>query len=160
MTCKILAASFAALFISAVPAVAQTSPETLAPDAVAPEKPAATLPDAPVTDEATTSSTAPETDFDLVVSTIRSVKANTSQIDTITEVSKLNLIKVNEIASGEQKATLDKALTDNAEARVELLAAIAANKALSAKLDEDRIALESILATMLEADGSVTVYVR
>ena len=151
---NILAASIAALFVSAASAAAQTS------TAPAAEKPAATLPDSPVTDQGTTSSTAPETNFDLVVSTIRSVKANTSQIDTITEVSKLNVIKVDEIASGEQMATLDKALTDNAEARVELLAAIAANKALSAKLDEDKIALESILATMLEADGSVTVYVR
>lgn len=154
MTRNILAASIAALFVSAASAAAQTS------TAPAAEKPAATLPDSPVTDQGTTSSTAPETNFDLVVSTIRSVKANTSQIDTITEVSKLNVIKVDEIASGEQMATLDKALTDNAEARVELLAAIAANKALSAKLDEDKIALESILATMLEADGSVTVYVR
>lgn len=159
MTRNILAASIAALFISAASAAAQTNPETV-PGKPTAEKPAATLPDSPVTDQGTTSSTAPETNFDLVVSTIRSVKANTSQIDTITEVSKLNVIKVDEIASGEQMATLDKALTDNAEARVELLAAIAANKALSAKLDEDKIALESILATMLEADGSVTVYVR
>ncbi|MEP9387178.1 hypothetical protein [Mesorhizobium sp. KR9-304] len=112
------------------------------------------------TDANTTASTDAKANFGTVMSSIKAGKTNVSAITGLTMVNKVNVIRVGDLAKGNNMQALDKAITDNQADITGLQNAIGANAALKAKLDAESVEASSVVAANVEADGSVTVYVK
>ena len=115
---------------------------------------------ATTTDTSITGSTDTKANFGTVMSSIKSGKTNVSAISGMTTVSKVNVVRIGDLAKGNNMQALDKAITDNQSDITGLQTAIGANSVLKAKLDAESIQASSIVAADVEADGSVTVYVK
>lgn len=111
-------------------------------------------------DTSTTGSVSSEANFGEVISSIRAGKTNAEQLGTITDVSKVNVVRINELAKGENAAALENALTENKEQVSDLQAAVEKNTALTAELEKQQVEASSVVAAKTEADGSVTVFVQ
>ncbi len=94
------------------------------------------------------------------MSSIKAGKTNVSAITGLTTVNKVNVIRVGDLAKGNNMQALDKAITDNQADIAGLQTAISSNTALKAKLDAESVQASSVVAANVEADGSVTVYVK
>ena len=112
------------------------------------------------TDTSTTASTGTKANFGTVMSSIKAGKTNVGAITGLTAVSKVNVVKVSDLAKGNNMQALDKAITDNQADITGLQTAISGNTALKAKLDAEQVQASSVVAADVEADGSVTVYVK
>ena len=112
------------------------------------------------TDSSTTASTDAKANFGTVMSSIKAGKTNVSAISSLTTVNKVNVIRVGELAKGNNMQALDKAIADNQADITGLQTAINSNTALKAKLDAESVQASGIVAANIEADGSVTVYVK
>jgi hypothetical protein len=112
------------------------------------------------TDAGTTASTDAKANFGTVMSSIKAGKTNVSAISGMTNVSKVNIIRIGDLAKGNNMQAVEKAITDNQADIAGLQTAIGANTALKAKLDAQSIQASSVVAANVEADGSVTVYVK
>lgn len=111
-------------------------------------------------DASTTASTDAKANFGTVMSSIKAGKTNVSAISALTTVSNVNVIRVGDLAKGNNMQALDKAIADNQADISGLQTMIGANTALKAKLDAESIQASSVVAADVEADGSVTVYVK
>jgi hypothetical protein len=111
-------------------------------------------------DTSTTGSVSADTNFGDVISSIRAGKTNAEQLGTITDVSKVKVVRVDELAKGENANALENALTENKEQVSDLQAAVEQNTALKAELEKQQVQASSVVATKTEADGSVTVFVQ
>jgi hypothetical protein len=69
-------------------------------------------------------------------------------------------VRVSDLAKGENMQALDKAISENQADVTSLQTAIDGNAALKAKLDEESVNSADVVAANVEADGSVTVYVK
>jgi hypothetical protein len=78
-------------------------------------------------------------------------------IGTMTEVSSVNVVKLDAAANADAVA---KAETDNKAGIDELRASLAANAAVKAALDAQSVSSDDVVAADVNADGSLTVYVR
>jgi endonuclease/exonuclease/phosphatase family metal-dependent hydrolase len=112
------------------------------------------------TDTSTTASTDAKANFGTVMSSIEAGKTNVSAITGLTAVNKVNVVKVGDLAKGNNMQALDKAITDNQTDITGLQTAISGNTALKAKLDAEQVQASSVVAADVEADGSVTVFVK
>ncbi|NGO55128.1 hypothetical protein [Allomesorhizobium camelthorni] len=104
-----------------------------------------------------TTTTAPPSIADV----IEAVKANdttASQIGTITAVGEVKVVKISEL--GGSATELQTTLTENQDDLTKLRSAVEANPALKAELDKQQVEVASVVATEIEADGAVTVYVQ
>lgn len=112
-------------------------------------------------DAEATASTRPSTDLSAVMAAIEANDNSVEQVPTITHVSKVAVVRISDLeGASAAKAEIDTAL-DTGKAHVGALqAAIAANPALKAELDEQKVAPSSVVAARVEADGSVTVFLR
>ena len=111
-------------------------------------------------DTSTTGSTSADASVDDVVSAIGTAKTSAAQIGTITDASKVKIVRVSDLAAGENAAELEKALNENKEQVTELQTAVEANAALKAELDKQQVQATNVVATSIEADGTVTVFVQ
>lgn len=111
-------------------------------------------------DTGTTGSISGEANFGDVISSIRAGKSNAEQLGSMTEVSKVNVVRVDELAQGENTTALENALTENKDEVSELQKAIEQNSALQAELEKQQVEASSVVATKTEADGSLTVFVQ
>lgn len=112
------------------------------------------------TDSGTTASTKADANFGSVISAIQAGKSNASSIEALTSVSTVEVVRVGELAKGENMQAFDNAVSKNQADITSLQTAIGANAALKAKLDEQSIAASDIVAAAVAADGSITVYVK
>jgi hypothetical protein len=112
------------------------------------------------TDMGTTASTDAKANFGTVMSSIKAGKTNVSAIGSLTTVNKVNVVRVSDLATGNNMQALDKVIADNQADITSLQAAISGNTALKAKLDAKSVQASSVVAANVEADGSVTVYVK
>lgn len=112
------------------------------------------------TDTSTTASTGTKANFGSVMSSIKAGKTNVSAITGLTAVNEVNVVKVSDLAQGNNMQALDKAISENQADITGLQTAISGNTALKAKLDAEQVQASSVVAADVEADGSVTVYVR
>lgn len=142
----IFSAAFAML---ALPALAQTS-EVPGSTSVTPDVQAAP-------DEATTN--AIPGDLDSAIAAMRDNRASANALGDLTAVSEVRFVSL-EPRAGARKAELDVALEETKDDQTGLQAAIKANPALSAKLDEESVDISNVVAGRIEADGSVTLYTR
>jgi hypothetical protein len=111
-------------------------------------------------DAGTTGSVSSDADFGDVISSIQAGKSNTDQLGTLTDVSKVKVVRVGELATGENATALENALSENKEQVAELQTAVEANAALKAELEKQQVQPSSVVATKTEADGSITVFVQ
>jgi hypothetical protein len=112
------------------------------------------------TDTGTTASTDADANFGSVVSAIQDGKTNISAIEGLKSVSDVKVVKVSELAKGNNMEALDNAVSKNQADITSLQTAVGANPALKAKLDAQSVVTSDIVAANVEADGSVTVYVK
>lgn len=129
--------------MAAVPAVAEDA-----------AKPAAQV------DTSTTASTGAKADLGTVMSAIEASRSTATAIQAMTSVRSVQIIKVSEIATGNDKQALDSAVSDNQSDITGVQAAIMANATLKKQLDAETVDTSSIVAAAINADGSVTVFVR
>lgn len=112
-------------------------------------------------DAGTTASTTAEVDTSALIAAIGANQTSVTQIPTITDVSKLKVVKVSDIATAdEDKTKLETALSENKEQVTALQTAVDANAALKAELEKQQVEASSVVATKMEADGSMTVFVQ
>jgi hypothetical protein len=110
------------------------------------------------TDQGTTASTSPA-DMTTVTTLMGEGTTTAGQIGTITEVSTVNVVRVDDWADAEKQA-FDAAMSQNMQPIKDLRAAISGNTALTAALDAQQVQPAEVVASQINADGSVTVYVR
>ncbi len=111
-------------------------------------------------DASTTASTGARADLGTVISAIEASRSTATAIQAMTSVRSVQIIKVSEIATGDDKQALDSAVSDNQSDITGVQAAIMANAALKKQLDAETVGTSSIVAAAINADGSVTVFVR
>ena len=111
------------------------------------------------TDNGTTASTG-AADFETLIASIEADSTNVGAISSLTTIGSLEVVRAVDLAKGQNMQALDKAISDNRAAITDLQTAMAANPALKAKLDAQKIAVSAILAADIDPDGSLTVYVK
>lgn len=111
-------------------------------------------------DTSATGSVSADANFGDVISSIRAGKSNAEQLGTLTDVAKVKVVHVNELAKGENSKALENALTENKDQVADLQAAVEQNSALKAELEKQQVQASNVVATKTEADGSVTVFVQ
>lgn len=144
----LLPAAFALL---ALPALAQTSDTPPGSTGVTPDAPAAP-------DQGTTNAV-PGTDFDTALAAMRGSRASANALGDLKAVSEVRFVPLEPMA-GPRKGELDVALEETKDDQTGLQAAIKANPALSAKLEEQNVDISTVVAGRVEADGSVTLYTQ
>lgn len=110
-------------------------------------------------DAGTTASTSGSASFDSVISAIEADATSTAELETMTDMSNVEIVRIGEL-EGNDPAALDAALEENNAQVTDLRSAIKANSALTAKLELESVDVSSVVATEMETDGSLTVYVR
>ncbi|MDH4987349.1 hypothetical protein QEZ47_17855 [Aminobacter anthyllidis] len=111
-------------------------------------------------DTSTTASTGAKAELGTVMSAIEASRSTATAIQAMTSVRSVQIIKVSEIATGDDKQALDRAVSDNQSDITGVQAAIMANATLKKQLDAETVDTSSIVAAAINADGSVTVFVR
>ncbi len=81
-----------------------------------------------------------------------------SQVQTIKQVSTIHVIRVNGWASANKQA-FDAAMSQNMKPVSDLQAALAANAAVKARLSEQKVIPGTVVASQIQPDGSMVVYV-
>jgi len=138
----------AALALIAMPALAQTS-DVPGSTSVTPEVQAAP--------DAATTNAIPGGDLDAAIAAMRDNRASANALGDLTAVSEVRFVALESMA-GARKGELDVALEETKDDQTGLQAAIKANPALSAKLEEESVDISTVVAGRIEADGSVTLY--
>lgn len=98
--------------------------------------------------------------FGQVISSIQASKTGASQIQAVTTVSSVNVVKVNDLAKGENMNALDQAVTKNEGDIATLRTAMTSNTAVNAALATASVDVTTVVAANISTDGVLTVYVR
>jgi hypothetical protein len=80
------------------------------------------------------------------------------QVQTIKEVSTVRVIRVNDWANANKQA-FDAAMSQNMKPISDLQSALAANAAVNAHLTEQKVVTSNVVASQIQPDGSMVVYV-
>ncbi len=80
------------------------------------------------------------------------------QVQTIREVSTVRVVRVNDWASADKQA-FDAAMSQNMKPVSDLQAALTANAAVNARLSEQKVMPANVVASQIQPDGSMVVYV-
>lgn len=115
---------------------------------------------AATTDSGITASTSSDANFGLLMSSLNGNVDTAAEIQAMTDVSNVNVVKVSDLAQGNNQVAVNNAISKNAEATTELQTAIEANSALKAELDQQSVDVSSIVAADVGADGQLTVFVQ
>ena len=98
--------------------------------------------------------------FGQVISSIQASKTDASQIQAVTTVSSVNVVKVNDLAKGENMNALDQAVTKNEGDIATLRTAMTSNTAVNAALATASVDVATVVAANISTDGVLTVFVR
>jgi hypothetical protein len=151
---RMITLAAAALAILAAPSFAQDTTKPM-PDADSGAATGGAM--TPDTDTTGATTTAPPSIAD-VIAAVKANDTSASQIGTITAVGEVKVVKISEL--GGSATELQTAVTENQDDLTKLRNAVEANPALKAELDKQQVEISSIVATEIEADGAVTVYVQ
>lgn len=152
--------------IAAAPALAETLPGKLPP--ASGDASGRTMPKTAPTpntggvapDTATTGSTSNDMAVNSLLSAIADSRNSATALSAMKQVSKVKVVKLAEVAKGDDARTVANAVKDNKDERKGLQAAIQSNPALSAKLKSQHTDPSSVVAAKIEADGSVTIFAQ
>ena len=98
--------------------------------------------------------------FGQVISSIQASKTGATQIEGITEVKSVNVVKVNDLAKGENMTALDNAVTKNEADITSLRSALTANTTVNTALTQANVNVAAVVAADVGSDGVLTVYTR
>jgi hypothetical protein len=107
-----------------------------------------------------TSFAASNANFGQVISSIQASKTGATQIQGITEVKSVNVVKVTDLAKGENMTALDNAVTKNEADITTLRTALTANTTVNTALATASVDVASVVAADVGSDGVLTVYIR
>jgi hypothetical protein len=96
---------------------------------------------------------------DSAVSAMRASAQSTTRVKSMTKVAFVKIVDLGSSGEGDQKA-IETASSENRGDIKKLQDAIQANDSLRAKLEEKSVKPGDVLATKLNDDGSLTVYVN
>ena len=95
-----------------------------------------------------------------VISSIQNTKKGMADVQAMTSVSSVNVVKISDIADTGNKASLDQALTKNDADITSLRSALTANTSVKTALAQQNVDVNAVVATDVSKDGVLTVYVR
>ena len=98
--------------------------------------------------------------FGQVISSIQSNKVGPTQIEGMTQVNTVTVVKVSEIAKGENMTAFDNAVTKNEANIASLRTAMTSNTAVKSALDAQSVEVNAVVAADVGTDGVLTVYTR
>ena len=98
--------------------------------------------------------------FGQVISSIQASKTGAMQIQGVTEVKSVTVVKVADLAKGENMTALDNAVTKNDADIASLRTAMTSNTAVNTALTNASVNVSSVVAADIAGDGVLTVYVR
>jgi hypothetical protein len=98
--------------------------------------------------------------FGQVISSIQASKTGSTQIQSLTTVKSVNVVKVNDLAKGENMKALDEAVTKNQGDITSLRSAMTSNTAVKTALTNANVDVSTVVAAEIASDGILTVYVR
>jgi hypothetical protein len=98
--------------------------------------------------------------FGQVISSIQASKTGATQIQGITEVKSVNVVKVADLAKGENMTALDNAVTKNEADITTLRTALTTNTKVNTALADAKVNVAAVVAADVGNDGVLTVYIR
>ena len=108
---------------------------------------------------AATANASASTDFTQLMTSVQGAKAGTTQIQDLTSVKSLHVVKITDIATGNNRAALDGAMTTHKQGMASLRSAVCTNTAINAALSKKSVDCKTVVAANVSADGALTVYV-
>lgn len=112
------------------------------------------------TDPGTTGAIGAGANVGAVVSAINSGQLGTAEIESATDIGMVNVVRIDEMPGGEEQQAIDQAVDERQAEIEELRAAIEAHSDIYGELEAQGVSAGDVVAADVEADGSVTVYVR
>ena len=98
--------------------------------------------------------------FGQVISSIQASKTGASHLPAITDVTRVNVDKVTELATGENMTALDNAVTKNEADITSLRSAMTTNTTVNTALTNANVDVAAVVAADVGSDGVLTVYTR
>ena len=98
--------------------------------------------------------------FGQVISSIQASKTGAMQIQSLTTVSSVNVVKVNGLLKGKNVKALDNAMMKNKTDIASLRAAMTANTTVKTALATAHVNVSTVVAANIADNGVLTVYVR
>jgi hypothetical protein len=98
-------------------------------------------------------------DFSQLMTSVQGATAGTTQIQGLTSVKSVNVVKITDIATGNNQTALDGALTSHKQGMTSLRSAVCSNTAIHAALSKKSVDCKNVVAANVSADGALTVYV-
>ena len=98
--------------------------------------------------------------FGQVISSIQASKTGAAQIQGITEVKTVKVVKVADIAKGENMTALDNAVTKNEADITSLRSAMTSNTTVNTALTQANVDVAAVVAADVGSDGVLTVFTR
>ena len=98
--------------------------------------------------------------FGQVISSIQASKTGATSIQNMSDVKNVTVVKVADIAQGENMTALDNAVTKNESDILTLRTAMTTNAKVSTALQNAGVDVQSVVAADIGAGDTLTVYVR
>ena len=98
--------------------------------------------------------------FGQVMSSIQASKTGATDIQAMTTLTNVNVVKVNDLAKGENMTALDAAVTKNNADITALRTAMTSNTTVNKALVDAKVDVSTVVAADIANDGILTVYVR
>jgi len=98
--------------------------------------------------------------FGQMMSSIQAAKTSPTQIQGLTTVKSVNVVKVDDLAKGNNMQALDEAVTKNQSDITSLRTALTSNTTVNTALMNAKVDVNKVVATEIGSDGILTVYVR
>ena len=107
----------------------------------------------------TTANSSASTDFGKVMTSVQGSSAGSAQIPGMTSVDSVNVIKLGDVATGDNKTTLDTAMTAHKADMAKLRTSVCSTNAIKTALFKKSIDCKNVVAANVEG-GALTVYVK
>jgi F0F1-type ATP synthase delta subunit len=112
-------------------------------------------------DTSTTASASANSNFGQLISSIRASANSSTQIDAMTDASDVTVVEASTLIEGNGQVALENAVEENQDSIEDLRTSIQANADLMAELENQGVTdLSSVVAAIVNADGSVTIFTR
>ena len=98
--------------------------------------------------------------FDQVMTSVKASKMGAEKIQGLTAVKSVNVVKISDIAQGQDMSQFDAAVTQNTADITALQTALTAKPEISKALTDANVQPTQVVAADVAMDGIVTVYVR
>ena len=95
-----------------------------------------------------------------VVSSINTGQFGTFEVENASEVSSVNVIRIDELPGGEEQAAIDDALDRHQDGVDDLRAAIEDNDEFYEALQDEDVSVDDVVSVQGNGGGNFTVYVR